>query len=202
LIAHSILNCKPLPDEPIAAQKFFVFNALLAESFAGACETIGQFFASDNIHRWMYRQNTNVYGCDNPQYLDLLQQLSGKYSLKFCLQLAVFSFLHWNFFCLTFDQNALNQVLPFCTNSVKVSSKDHSLLLIFCRFHFNIHNWFRKQIAEFYFSSQGFNRPLAELLGFDFISFLKKNRALQIKLQKLIDIPLDTHERGKFRNEV
>jgi len=82
----------------------------------------------------------------------------------------------------------LNVLLSICGTKVKMSSRDRKSLLEFSNYHFLVRNWFRDEVAEFYFYSQGFQRPLAELLKFDFFSYFLKEEQWQVSLKKLVEI--------------
>jgi hypothetical protein len=150
----------------------FVFDSLFSEAFACSCETIGQYYTEGPVHRWFYRQNTNAYGCDRTEYLLLLNQLSEQFGIDFCFRLSLFSFLFWNFYYSRVDRDTLYKILPHCGENLEISDSDLSIILSFCNLHFNIHSWFRNEIASFYFYKSGFRKSLAELLNFDFLKLL------------------------------
>ena len=194
LVSHATLGGK-LPKRPSKnARDLFILKSLLSEAYACACETVGQTFALNDLHTWMYRQNTNVYGCDRPDYQSLLSLLNQKFGLRFCFKLSVLSFLCWNFFYLSFKKDDLEKVLPVLGVKRKISATEQKKLLEYCDFHFHIHGWFRKQVAEFYFSCCGLAEPLAELLQFDFLSYLLPGGNLNQKFEKLVDVALGTNE--------
>jgi hypothetical protein len=188
IFAQSILGHCRRKKGDLKAQCAFVLTSLLSESFASASETFGQIFVAGDIHQWMYRQNVNLYGCDAARYRQLLTHISKKYGIKMCFKLAIVSFMYWNFFIKRITPGDLVKVVPLCRMEKTPVGKTERLILEFCNFHFHIHGFFRREVAEFYFKAAGLEKPLAELLRFDFISHLLKSDEWPNKLQKLVDI--------------
>ncbi len=188
LYANSIVFKNFSRSDSIENEKEFVFLSLISESFASACETIGQIYISDSIYRWIYKQNSNDFGCECNNYHQLLITISKKFGNRFLFNIALWSFFFWNNRHTNIASSKIIQIASFFFPSNSLTTEDKSIIIEFSKYHFLVKNRFRNEVANLYFYTAGIKTSIADLLLKESKNYFKIVSKLEWKVQSLLKI--------------
>lgn len=169
-------------------QDLNVLSILLEESFSNTCELLSVIDVDSAGHMIFFEFNS--YVCEFEERANLARCQS-ELEPKVMFQFFLLSYLHSNFLRDDLDDRVLGDVVAFLESQNQISKiepKTLKSLKVLSRISFRLNPRFRQVTTHFYLKLKGFNKPLDELLDFDFFTQIKNSSNYQLAIKELSEI--------------
>jgi hypothetical protein len=173
-------------DLDLKSQNEKILKILISESFANAVESIANVFTHSKAHEMFYMHNSYIQGGQDNRLIK--NNLLEKIGMKALFKLTFYSYLCSNFLYKTYPYENFLKLTSFIFGSQKVPQKTlkdcHKLFLLGIKLSvtFKIHT------AQFYFTCEGYDGDIFDLLNFNFLKIIKKDEHLLRVIDKMSDL--------------
>ena len=150
-----------------------ILQILLEESFANTCELVAVTEAEDSIHRIFYESNSYTYLFHERTHLKKAIAEMGEIPVfKFLL----LSYLQANFLKQELDSKNLERTIKLAFEKTLPDPQQVKTLKYLAKITFTLDHRFREITTGLHLRLCGFQKPLNQLLSFDFLElFERKN---------------------------
>jgi hypothetical protein len=151
------------------------FVLLLGESFANACEALGNMFIESDMQSYLYAHNSYIHLAEETVDLQrfALKELGSERLFKFVF----FSYVCSNFLLSEITADHLAPMLLICGSETNQSSEAKEKLLKLFNISTKLSLQFRTLTNSFFFKAYGLGTDHEELLQFSFLKIFAKNES-------------------------
>ena len=158
--------------QTLEGQQKKCLHMLLEESFANTCELLAGIEAHDQAHKIFYELNSYTFLFESRTYLKAACDSLGK---DFVLKFFVLVYLHSNFLVQNLNDKQFDVILKLAGHS-KVDSKDLKNLKALSKIPFTLYLRFRTTTTALHLKLSGIDRPMDEVLNFNFLEEIKNEK--------------------------
>ncbi len=168
-------HAKRIFAEPAkVAEPIGVLRILIEESFANTSELLSVVEAADDVHRIFLEWNSYICMFSDRTNLKNAMSEFGEVGFR---KFMLYSYLHANFLANHLEEKAFQRILRLA--SLTPTMKQSKVLKALAKISFQLNPRFREVTTGFYLRLSGAQKPLAQLLDFDFLALIENERRLQ-----------------------
>lgn len=160
------------------SEEEIILRLLIEESFANACELIGNMDVDTPAHRIFYESNSYIYVY---QERTQLKSLISEFGIEESLRFFIFCYLHSNYL----RENISDSDLEIILKNPKIN-RNRKLLKSLSKIAFRLNPRFRHVTTVFYLRLCGYNVTTEDLIKTDFIRILNANSSLTRLIDELV----------------
>ena len=175
-LVHDLVTRPPRQRSARAAAQDEVLSSQLAEAFSNAVESFGGYYAVSEEHRAFYRLNTfEASPGANRSYVEVLLDSVGPVDT---LVILVLGYLASNFLWRRANATAIDRVLAVEMDPELLGRRARRAAHAAFREGFNLSRVFRLRTTALYFRALGRRDKVTDILAFDFVAALARDKAL------------------------